>query len=173
MKEKKVYRLKPDEYIVDSSITGDVSPEWRIDNGLLITKGDEKIPVYTFYAVDPDCEIEVTIYKNNFGRVKYIKSTPRRRYYKGLLYASILLTVVSLILLLYELEVNGNYAVEGSPSYYLLMPFLTSWYLSLVFILRNAKGFTKTVLSIFGYIFYALSVCYFLTYIVTIFTRLG
>ena len=76
--------------------------------------------------------------------------------------------IIALILLTYEIEINNNYAIEGSLTNYLLLPTLSSWLILLIPLLRNAKGFTKWVLTIFGYVVLALNIHSFIMYIISI-----
>lgn len=157
----------PNEYEINSEVIADTNPEWNVMNGLLITKGNKNIPIATPLPVDGGCEIEVTV-RNNVGIVKYLKSTNRRKYYKAITYISIVMQIIALILLTYEIEINNNYAIEGSPNYYLLLPSIASWLILSIPLLRNAKGFTKWVLTIFGYILLALNIHSFIMYIISI-----
>ena len=81
MHEKKVYRLMPNEYKSFTSLRA-YSGSWIVSNGLVIKKDGEEIPLKTAFAVDDGCEIEVIRKSKSYGKVKYIKSTTKRKYYR-------------------------------------------------------------------------------------------
>lgn len=114
-----IVRLKPNEYKTSSSYDFDPLFGMQYKNGLLITKDESNIPVRTPFTVDSDCEIEVKYKENGFGKVKYLSSTPRRKYYMFLKWYIIILQILSLLFTIYEVNL-GNYLVEGSRSQPLL-----------------------------------------------------
>lgn len=160
-------RLKPNEYVSVSSLetlpnTSDFYPL----NGLVFTKDGKEIIIQTPITVDNGCEIEVSYRDNGIGRVKYLKSTPRRKYYVGLRWYIIILELITIILVGYEININHNYLVEGSTSYNLLGPLLCTWIVLVIPILRNSKGLTKYIMNIFGYFILLINTVMIIEYII-------
>ena len=153
MNSIKTIRLKPEEYKSVSGY-GDVLPDGMSLPvfGLVITKDNKNIIISTPVNVDDDCEIEVTYGDNNIGRVKYIKSSRKRKYYNFLKWDIIILEVLSIIFMIIEVGIFKNYAVDGNQSYFLLGPVIGTWLTIVIVFYRNLKGFNKWIYTIFGYI---------------------
>ena len=170
----KTIRLKPDEYKSVSGY-GDMLPDGMSLPmfGLIITKNNKKIAIRTPFNVDNDCEIEVTYNENtNAGKVKYLKSSKRRKYYNFLKWDIILLEVISLIILLFEVGIFKNYAVEGSRTSYLLFPAIGTWLTSIIVIYRDIKGINKWIFAIFGYLLLLILHINFFNYLYCLITEL-
>ena len=116
----------PNEYKSFTSLRA-YSGSWIVSNGLVIKKDGEEIPLKTAFAVDDGCEIEVIRKSKSYGKVKYIKSTPKRKYYKFITWYILFLEIISAILIAYEIGVNNNYAKDGSRTEYILFTLLTPW----------------------------------------------
>lgn len=171
MKEFKTIKLNPDEYKTISSMEAEVvTGTWIIDNGLFIIK--DEIYIQTPTPVDADCIIEIKYREEkngNFGRVKYLSSSPRRKYFMFLKWYIIIFFILSLLFLLYEVKILGNYAIEGSRSYLLLLPSISSWFCLNILILRNTKSITKIILMIFSYFLLLICTINFITYLKLLF----
>ena len=167
MYEKKVYRLMPNEYKSFTSLRA-YSGSWIASNGLVIKKGGEEIPLKTAFAVDDGCEIEVIRKSKSYGKVKYIKSTPKRKYYKFITWYILFLEIISAILIAYEIGVNNNYAKDGSRTEYILFTLLTPWLALSSVVLRNNKGFTKWAMTILSYLILIVSTVNLIKYFIAL-----
>ena len=161
----KTVRLKPDEYQSVSTMRA-FSSTWIPNNGLFITKDGSNFPIRTPYTIDNNCEIEVKYNEEkHYGRVKYLSSSPRRKYYMFLKWYIIILQILAIIATVYEIEVNGNYLVEGSPTKSLGVPFIATWLCLNIVIMRNMNTVTKWLVTIFSYFLLFMSTVGFLTYL--------
>ena len=105
----KTVRLKSDEYKSASTMKA-FSGTWIPRNGLFITKDGSNFPISTPVTIDDNCEIEVKYNEEkHYGRVKYLSSSPRRKYYMFLKWYIIILQILAIIETVYEVEVNENY----------------------------------------------------------------
>jgi len=118
---------------------------------ILITKDNENTMVPTVMNVDAGCRIRVTRSGNGAARVKHLTTTPRRNYYLFIMWFSLGLCALGWILTLYEILINGNYATEGSETNLVLLPAMTAWLGLNITSQRNAHGFTKWFVTVFGY----------------------
>lgn len=168
MKVKNVYRLMPNEYKSFTSLDGNPIMKWVIKKGLLITKNGENIPVRTAFSIDNGCEIEVTYYDSGYGKVKYLKSTPRRKYYKFITWYILFLELISAIFITYEINVNNNYATSGSRTEKILFILLASWIALTAVVLRNTKGFNKIVMTILSYVILTISTVNLIAYFIAL-----
>ena len=149
----KTVRLKPNEYQSASTLTA-FSGTWIPRNGL------------TPVTVDNNCEIEVKYNEEkHYGRVKYLSSSPRRKYYMFLKWYIIILQILAIIAAVYEIEINGNYLVEGSPSKSLGVPFITTWLTLNIIVMRNMNTVTKWLVTIFSYFVLFISTVSFIMYL--------
>ena len=163
-------RLKPEEYVSVSSLeTLPNTLDFYPSNGIIIKKDGKEIPVQTPVTVDDGCEIEVKYRDNSTGRVKYLKSTPRRKYFVGLTWYIILLEIISILFVIYEININNNYLVEGNNAYNLLGPALATWLAIVIPILRNSKGLTKNIMTLFGYFLLFINTIFFIEYLINLF----
>ena len=161
----KTVRLKPNEYQSASTLTA-FSGTWIPRNGLVIIKDGNNFPIKTPWAIDNDCEIEVRYNEEkHYGRVKYISSSPRRKYYMFLKWYIIILQILAIIATIYEVEVMGNYLVEGSRAQSLALPFITTWLSLDIVIMRNMKTITKWIITIFSYFLLLMSTVEFIVYV--------
>lgn len=161
----KTVRLKPDEYKSVSSIKT-FSGTWIPSNGLVITKDGNNFPIRTPFTIDDNCEIEVQYNEEkHYGKVKYISSSPRRKYYMFLKWYIIILQILAIIATVYEIEVNGNYLVEGSPAKSLGVPFIATWLCLDIVIMRNMNTVTKWLVTIFSYFVLFISTVSFIMYL--------
>ncbi len=153
-KEKTTIILKPDEYLTASEVDPIIIPEatFLITNGIVITKDGQNLPIQTPFPVDSGCEIQVTYNEKNIGRVKYLKSTPRRKYYKFITWYSIGIMIVGFLIALYSKNVKGVYILAEGSEHTDLGVTIGSWLALNIVLFRNAKGFTKWIMTIFGYI---------------------
>ena len=157
--------LKPDEYKSVSTLRA-FSGAWIPNNGLFITKDGNNFPIRTPFTIDNNCEIEVQYNEEkHYGKVKYISSSPRRKYYMFLKWYIIILQIVAIIAAIYEIEVNGNYLVKGSQAERLAVPFGVTWLALDIIVLRNTNTITKWLVTIFSYFLLFLSTVSFLAYI--------
>ena len=153
----KTVRLKSDEYKSASTMRA-FSGTWIPRNGLFITKDGSNFPISTPVTIDDNCEIEV----------KYISSSPRRKYYMFLKWYIIILQILAIIATVYEIEVNGNYLVEESPAKSLGVPFIATWLCLDIVIMRNMNTVTKWLVTIFSYFLLFVSTVSFITYLIEI-----
>ena len=164
----KTVRLKPDEYKSASSIKA-FSGTWIPSNGLVITKDGNNFPIRTPFTIDDNCEIEVQYNEEkHYGKVKYISSSPRRKYYMFLKWYIIILQILAIIATIYEVEVMGNYLVEGSQSVSLTAPLLTTWLTLNIVVMRNMNTITKWLITIFSYFLLFVSTVQFIRYLTEI-----
>ena len=164
----KTVRLKSDEYKSASTMRA-FSGTWIPRNGLFITKDGSNFPISTPVTIDDNCEIEVKYNEEkHYGRVKYISSSPRRKYYMFLKWYIIILQILAIIATVYEIEVNGNYLVEGSPAKSLEVPFIATWLCLDIVIMRNMNTVTKWLVTIFSYFLLFVSTVSFITYLIEI-----
>ena len=77
----------------------------------------------------------------------------------------IILQILAIIATVYEIEVNGNYLVEGSPTKSLGVPFIATWLCLNIVIMRNMNTVTKWLVTIFSYFLLFMSTVGFLTYL--------
>lgn len=163
--------LKPNEYQSISTLKAMTNgSNWVSKHGLIITKDGSKTPVRTPFTVDSDCEIELTYNEEkNYGRVKYLKSTPRRKYFVFLRWYIIILQLLAIIAVLYEVNVNGNYLVKGSKAETLALPFIITWLSYNIVHLRNTNTITKKIITLFSYMLLILSTIQFIRYIIGLF----
>ena len=165
----KIVRLKPDEYKSVSTLRTCVG-NWISRNGLIILKDGSNFSISTPYTVDSDCEIEVKYNEEkHYGRVKYITTSSRRKYYMFLKWFIIILQLIAIIVTVYEIEVMGNYLVEGSRAESLRIPFITTWLALCIVVLRNINTITKWIMTIFGYLVLTISIIEFIIYLTAIF----
>jgi len=156
-------RLKPNEYKTADSLIPVGTGSWIPSNGLLITKDDMNLAITTPTTVDSDCEIEVRYNEQHRGFVKYITSSPRRKYYIFIKWLVLALQLLSIILMVIEVCVFKHYAVRGSRSYNLIAPCFSILCLDIV-ILRNNNGFTKWAVTIFSYFLLIFNLIYLILY---------
>ena len=167
MYEKKVYRLMPNEYKSFTSLR-EYSGSRIVSNGLVIKKDGQDLPLKTAFAVDDGCEIEVTRKSKSYGKVKYIKSTPRRKFFKFITWYILFLEVISAILIEYEIGVNNNYAKDSSRTEYILFTLLTPWLALSSVVLRNSKGFTKWAMTILSHTILIISTVNLIKYFIAL-----
>ena len=161
--------LKPNEYKSVSNLTA-FSGTWIPRHGIIITKDESNFPIKTAYTIDDDCEIEVQYNEEkHYGKVKYISSSSRRKYYMFLKYYIIILQILAIIATVYEIEVNGNYLVKGSPAEDLGLPFIITWLNLDIVVLRNTHTITKWIISKFCYIILLICTFKFLAYLIGLF----
>lgn len=161
----KIVRLKPDEYKSVSTITATVGT-WIPRNGLYITKDGSNFPIRTPYTIDNNCEIEVRYNEEkHYGRVKYLSTSPRRKYYMFLKWYIIILQILAILAAIYEVEIMGNYIVEGSPAENLRLPLIVTWLSLDIVIMRNTNTITKWIVTVFSYFLLFMSTVGFLTYL--------
>ena len=164
----KTVRLKPDEYQSVSTMRA-FSSTWIPNNGLFITKDGSNFPIRTPFTIYDNCEIEVQYNEEkHYGKVKYISSSPRRKYYMFLKWYIIILQILAIIATIYEVEVMGNYLVEGSQSVSLTAPLLTTWLTLNIVVMRNMNTITKWLITIFSYFLLFVSTVQFIRYLTEI-----
>ena len=164
----KVVRLKGDEYKSVEAMRA-FGSTWISRHGLFITKDGSNFPVRTPFVVDDNCEIELQYNEEkHYGKVKYIKSSPRRKYYMFLKWYIIILQILAIIATVYEIEVMGNYLVEGSRAKSLVVPFITTWITLDIIHLRNSNTITKWLVTIFSYLVLFIGTVEFIRYLTNI-----
>ncbi len=164
----KTVRLKPDEYKSVSTLKA-FSSTWIPRNGLVITKDGANFPIRTPYTIDDNCEIEVRYNEEkHYGRVKYLSSTLRRKYYIFLKWYIIILQILAIIATFYEVEIMGNYLVEGSRAASLRLPLIVTWLSLDIVILRNTNTVTKWIVTVFSYFLLFMSTIGFMAYLTEI-----
>lgn len=164
-----IAKLKPDEYITASTLNPvPLRNSWIAHYGLLITKDGNKIPIKTPFTVDDNCEIEVKYKENGVGKVKYLSSTPKRKYYMFLKWYIVILEILSILFMIYEINFLGNYATEGSRSSNLLLTLLITWLTINIVTLRNTKSITKWIITIFSYLLLVISTINFIIYLIAL-----
>lgn len=160
--------LKPDEYKSVSTLQA-FSGTWLPRNGLVITKDESDFIVRTPLTVDNGCEIEVQYNEEkHYGKVKYISSTLRRKYYMCLKWYIIILQIIAIIATVYEIEALGNYLVDGSRSASLRLPFIITWLSLDIVIMRNMNTITKWIITVFSYFVLLACTVGFITYLTEI-----
>lgn len=80
----------------------------------------------------------------------------------------IILQILAIIATVYEVEVNGNYLVEGSPAKSLGVPFIATWLTLNIVVMRNMNTITKWLITIFSYIVLFISTVEFIIYLTEI-----
>ncbi len=169
-KEKTTIILKPDEYIIASEVNSILIPKptFLITNGIVITKDGQNLPIQTPFPVDSGCEIQVTYNEKNIGKVKYLKSTLKRKYYKFITWYSIGIMIVGFLIALYSKNVKGVYILAEGSEHTDLGVTIGSWLALNIVLLRNSKGFTKWIMTIFGYILLLLGTIAILRYFLSL-----
>ena len=80
----------------------------------------------------------------------------------------IILQILAIIATIYEVEVMGNYLVEGSQSVSLTAPLLTTWLTLNIVVMRNMNTITKWLITIFSYFLLFVSTVQFIRYLTEI-----
>ncbi|MBO7355400.1 MAG: hypothetical protein ILP17_00100 [Lachnospiraceae bacterium] len=165
MREVYTYILEPGDYQTISEIKTIAGTTMIPNNGFFITKGGSNTWVRTAGSVDSGCRIRLTWSGKGAGRVKYLTSTPRRKYYLAVKWFSIILMILAWIFLLIEM-VNGNKAIGDSRTRYVMATAFTAWMGLDISVMRNMHGFTKWFVTIFSYIVMCISTGSFIYYLV-------
>lgn len=164
MREVYTYILEPGDYQTLSEMRA--FPNAMIpQNGLFITKGGSNTWVKTPFTVDSGCRIKLTWSGKGAGRVKYLTSTPRRKYYVAVRWFSIILMILAWIFVLIEMA-HGNKAVGDSRTGYAMLPAFTAWMGLDICALRNGRGFTKWAVTIFSYFVMVMGTGSFIYYLI-------
>ena len=172
MREVYTYILEPGDYKTVSELrmfaTGAVIPQ----NGLLITRDGLNTWVRTPTSVDSGCRIQLTWSGKGAGRVKYLTSTLRRKYYMAVMWFSIMLMLLAWIFLLIEM-VKGNKAIGDSRTRYVMGTAFTAWMGLDISTLRNHHGFTRWFVTIISYFVMCISTGSFIYYLIRLIQEIG
>ena len=158
--------LEPEDYKSVSEMHVLLTGQFIPSNGLVITKNDENRAVKTPFTVDPGCRLELRWTGQRSGRVRYLTSTPRRRYFMGLKWYTLILWALSWIFTVIEIAGFGNYAMGDSRTTLALATAFTAWMGLVIVVQRNGHGFLKWASTIFSYFVLAFFSVKFILYIV-------
>ncbi|MBR5358830.1 MAG: hypothetical protein IK128_06440 [Clostridiales bacterium] len=157
--------LEPDEYKTGYKLNINPIVPFIPKKTILITKNGEDRLVETVFNVDDGCRIELKWSGKGKGRVKHLTSTPRRKYYMGLMWFSLILWALAWIFTVIEVN-SGNFAGVGNRTDHVLLTAFTAWMGLDIVTLRNGHGFTKWFTTVFSYLIMFVSVASFIIYLV-------
>jgi len=166
MNKWETFKLKPEEYVSVSELeTMPALGTWVPACGMIITKDNKNMPIPTAISIDPGCEIEVR-YNGKIGKVKYLSSTPRRKYYVFLRWYIILIEFISICITFYERTIKNEIITKEHPANGVLVGVIAVWLCLCIPMLRNDKGVTKWIMTIFGYFILGLATIELIRYFI-------